>query len=180
MSYLLQRWIWIQARCVAKKWPEEGNSGSSPSPKQARIKEDALIPPAALGSYMEASRHGWSTRDNVKCLIELNRQRRSMSIEQVEASFINLPPRVSYPTMMINAFENKEEFKWLKGWNIEESFTHTAQLFEQVTSTSLIPVNFLDFPDRILFWSLCILIAALCGLCGHVLQMLYARLWWEG
>lgn len=74
------------------------SAGRSISLKRARIEEDALIPPPAPRSFMEASRHGQSARGNFRHLIKLNRHRHSVSIEQVEASFINLPLRVSYPT----------------------------------------------------------------------------------
>lgn len=83
--------------------------------KRARIEDDAPISPPALRSFMEASRHSRSMRNNVKRLIKLNRHKHSMSTEQVEALFINLPPRVSYPTMMINVFGIEEKFKRLRG-----------------------------------------------------------------
>lgn len=75
---------------------------------------------------MEVTRQTRKVRENIRNMIDLNRLRRPISAEQLEALFVNQPPRVSYGAMMINELGSDKEFRRLKARNIEESFVHTS------------------------------------------------------
>lgn len=118
-----------------KKQPIEAGFRSSSSTKRAHIDDNASMPPPVFGSFMEVTRQTRKVRENIRNMIDLNRLRRPISAEQLEALFVNQPPRVSYGAMMINELGSDKEFRRLKARNIEESFVHTSQLFKQVTVT---------------------------------------------
>lgn len=115
----------------AEKHPVEDNANGSASSKRAHTRDNASLPPPTLGSFMEVSRREQCVRDNIWCLIKLNRQvPRGLMTEQIKASFFNLPPQVSYPALMVNEMSSEEEKSRLRSRNIEQSFTHTTHLFK--------------------------------------------------